>query len=63
MIPLIPILAIAAIAGGIGTLAWYSKLSKDEQRKANSLAMQMFGRGFEQLAENQKKKIRDRMNG
>jgi hypothetical protein len=63
MFPLIPLLAIAAIVGGVATLTWYSNLSKDEQKHADTLAMQWFGKRFQQLAEHQKKQIKDSMNG
>lgn len=62
MLPLIPILAIAAIVGGVATLSWYSQLSSEEQRRANTLAMKWFGRRFQDLAEHQQKQIRDKMN-
>ena len=38
MLPLIPILCIAALIGDAGGLAWYESLSKDEQEKADKLA-------------------------
>ena len=62
MFPLIPILAIAAIVGGIATLNWYSTLSREEKRRANTLAMNWFGKQFQQLAQSQQKKIKDHMN-
>lgn len=62
MFPLIPILAVAAIVGGIATLSWYSGLSRAEQKRADGLAMKWFGKQFQQLAENQQRKIRERMN-
>lgn len=43
-LPLIPILAIAAIFGGFVTLKWYSKLSRYERAEADRLAMKHFGR-------------------
>jgi hypothetical protein len=63
MFPLIPLLAIAAIIGGVATLSWYSSLSSDEQKKADLLAMKWFGKQFQQLAETQQKQIKDKMNG
>jgi Tfp pilus assembly protein PilE len=62
MLPIIPILAIAAIIGGVATLSWYSSLSRAEQNQANSMAMRWFGKRFEELAEHQQKQIRDNMN-
>jgi len=62
MFPLIPLLAIAAIIGGVATLSWYSNLSRDEQKRADTLAMKWFGKQFQQLAENQQKQIRDRLS-
>ena len=63
MFPLIPLLAIAAIIGGIATLSWYSNLSRAEQIQADRMAMQWFGKRFQQLAEYQQKQIKDRMQG
>ena len=44
--PIIPLLAIAALLGGGGTLVWYSRLSqakKDEaDRKANEYVRTLF---------------------
>jgi hypothetical protein len=62
MFPLIPILAIAAIIGGIATLSWYSKLSKEERIQADSLAMKWFGKQFQQLGEKQRQEIKNLMN-
>lgn len=61
MFPLIPILSIVAIVGGIFTLSWYSNLSREEQRRADELAMKWFGKQFRQLADNQQKKIKQHM--
>lgn len=59
--PLIPILAIAGIVGGITALAWYTNLSSQEQAKADRLAMQWFGRRFKELAKHQQNEIRDQL--
>lgn len=61
MIPIIPILAIAAIFGGIATLSWYSDLSPQERKQADTLAMKWFGKKFQELAEDQQKQIKDKM--
>jgi hypothetical protein len=61
MIPIIPILAIAAIIGGISVLSWYGGLTKKEQKRADTLAMKWFGKQFQQLAKNQQKRIKDHM--
>jgi len=37
MFPVIPILALLALIGGAGTLAWYETLSDDEKDQANDL--------------------------
>lgn len=60
-IPIIPILAIGAILGGIATLAWYSSLSEAEQKKADKLALQWFGKRFNELAEYQQLKIKNEL--
>lgn len=62
MFPIIPILAFAAIAGGLATLAWYADLSREEQKRADGLALKWFGKQFKQLAEHQQKQIQDRIN-
>ena len=62
-IPIIPILALGAIIGGIYTLDWYSAKSKVEREKADRLAMQWFGKRFQELVEFQKYRIQQRMDG
>lgn len=61
MLPLIPILAILAIAGGTATLIWYSDLSKAEKeaadRRMNELAISWFRKKFIELANSQQKQI------
>lgn len=61
MFPIIPLLAIAAIIGGVTTLSWYSSLSREEQiaadRRMNQLAIQWFRRKFHDLNEDQKAQI------
>jgi hypothetical protein len=53
MLPLIPLLAIAALCGGGGLLAWYESLSRDQQAevdaRANQLARDLFDTGLDQL--------------
>ena len=61
MFPIITILALLAIGGGVATLSWYSSLSKAEQDRANGMALQMFGKAFKELSEYQQAKIRDRL--
>lgn len=58
MFPFIPILAIAAIAGGVATLSWYSNLSRERRKHADNLALKWFGKRFQQLAEHQQEQIR-----
>jgi len=58
MFPIIPILAILAIIGGISTLSWYSSLTKEQQRRADTLALKWFGKKFTLLAESQQKRIK-----
>jgi len=62
MFPIIPILAVIAIVGGVATLSWYSDLSREEQKRADTLAMKWFGKQFKQLAENQQKQIQNKLN-
>ena len=57
--PIIPVLALIGIIGGISALVWYSNQSIEEQEKADGLALQWFGRRFKQLAEYQQDQIRE----
>ncbi len=63
--PLIPLLAIAMILGGTGTLAWYSSLSREKReeadRKANELARQLFNKALDELTERQAKQVHDKV--
>ena len=65
--PIIPLLAIAAILGGTGTLAWYSRLSqakKDEaDRKANEYARTLFHKALDELTARQASQIHERVKG
>lgn len=38
MFPLLPLLGMAGIFGGAGTLAWYARLSKEEKARADRVA-------------------------
>lgn len=53
MFPLLPLLGMAGIFGGAGTLAWYARLSKEEKaeadRVAENLASDVFGKAIWQL--------------
>jgi len=60
--PIIPVLAILGIVGGIATLVWYNDLSHAEQEKADQLALQWFGRRFRDLSEYQQKRIRQHLS-
>ncbi len=60
--PIIPILALAGIIGGVSTLAWYASQSREDQEKADRLALQWFGRRFKQLSEYQQQQIRKRIS-
>ena len=55
--PIIKILALLGIFGGLATLAWYVELSREEQQKADRLALQWFGRRFKELEEYQQNKV------
>ena len=63
--PIIPLLAIAAILGGAGTLAWYSRLpqaKKDEaDRKANEYARKLFNKALDELTTRQAAQISERV--
>ena len=61
--PLIPILAIVAILGGGGTLAWYSMLDDEERDLANELAFELFEKTVEQLNRGQSKILKQRFFG
>lgn len=60
--PIIPVLALLGIVGGVSTLAWYSNQSREDQKKADRLALQWFGRKFQQLTAQQQEKIRERIS-
>lgn len=60
--PIIPVLALLGIAGGIAALGWYVNLSQPEQEKADRLALKWFGRRFRDLAEYQQERIRQHLS-
>lgn len=62
MFPIIPVLALLGIIGGVSTLAWYSNQSRDNQEKADRMALQWFGRRFRQLTDYQQEQIRRRIS-
>lgn len=61
MFPIIPLLALLAIGGGVATLAWYSGLSREQQiaadKRMNQLALQWFSKRLNQLNEQQRAKV------
>ena len=63
--PLIPLMAIAAILGGTGALAWYSRLSQEEKdeadRKANEYARQLFNKALDELTARQATQVHERV--
>ena len=59
--PIIPVLALLGIAGGVTTLAWYSNQSRENQSKADRIALQWFGKKFKQLSESQQDQIRKKV--
>ena len=61
--PLIPILAIIAIIGGGGTLAWYSTLDDEERDFANELAFELFEKTVEELNRGQSRILKKRFFG
>jgi hypothetical protein len=62
MFPLIPILALLGIVGGIATLSWYSTLSAQEKDRANRVAMNWFGKRFQELSEYQQEQVRKKLD-
>ena len=65
--PIIPLLAIAALLGGGGTLAWYSRLSQAEKdeadQKANEYARTLFNKALDELTQRQATQIHGRVKG
>ena len=65
--PIIPLLAIAALLGGGGTLAWYSRLSQAERdeadRKANEYARTLFHKALDELNARQATQVHERVKG
>ena len=61
-IPFIPIIAVIAIAGGSATLIWYYNQSKEKRKKADQIAMNWFGKQFQQLAVREQAKIQNHIN-
>ena len=63
--PIIPLLAIAAILGGAGTLTWYSRLSPEEKdeadRKANEYAKTLFNKALDELTARQATQVHERV--
>jgi hypothetical protein len=61
VLPLIPILAIAALVGGASTLSWYYMLDPNERERAdriaNEVAFDLFGRTLDGLSESQAKQV------
>jgi hypothetical protein len=53
MFPIVPLLALGSILGGVVTLAWYGRLSDEEKEKADrhagEHARQLFGKNLDQL--------------
>lgn len=59
--PIIPILAIAALVGGVGTLVWCTSLPKSEResadQRANEIAMDVLGEALDRLTSRQAKEV------
>jgi hypothetical protein len=57
MFPIIPLLALAGILGGGGTLLWYDAQSKEKQQEADRLAAdyanQLFGKTVDELSKDE----------
>lgn len=61
LFPIIPVLALTGIVGGVSTLVWYSDQSRENQMKADRMALRWFGRRFKQLSQCQQDEIRKRI--
>lgn len=63
--PLVPILAVIAIAGGASTAIWYYRLSEEDREKADEraieLAKELFNKTIEELTKKEAKQIRDQV--
>ena len=59
--PIIPILAIAAILGGTGTLVWYKRLSPEDREKAdmkaNEYAKNMYNKALDELSKSEARQV------
>ena len=57
MFPLIPLIALFAIVSGGVTLAWYSELSKEDQKAADRLAgeyaLRLYDKSLDELSKAQ----------
>jgi hypothetical protein len=57
MFPLVPLFALFAIVGGGATLAWYSDLSREQQKEADRIAAgyanRLFGKPVKELTRQQ----------
>lgn len=60
--PIIPALALLGIVGGITASIWYVDLSKEEQQRADRLALQWFGQRFHNLVQRQQDDIRKHLS-
>jgi hypothetical protein len=56
--PIIPLIALIAIIGGGGTLAWYSSLDDEERDLANELAFELFEKTVQELNKSQSKLLK-----
>lgn len=61
IIPLIPILAVLAMFGGGGTLAWYLALSEERQQEADEIACKHAKRLFDKAVKDLSKDQADRV--
>lgn len=61
MFPLLPLLGMAGIFGGAGTLAWYARLSKEEKanadRMAEDYATDLFDKAIWQLSRSESRHV------
>ncbi len=64
VIPMVPIAALVAIAGGSYTLAWYNSLSRKKQEELNksviTLCKRWFGRPPDKLTPSQAERVLDK---
>ena len=63
--PIVPILAIAAVLGGGGTLVWYKRLSPGDRGKAdikaNEYAQNLFHKALDELSKSEARQVHNKV--